>query len=420
MVLFGALALTLIVTVHEAGHFTFARLFGLRVKEFMIGLPGPSLSFKFKGTRFGVTPFLLGGYNLIAGEGGMKENSHLVSAFTYLSKYGTLTDEQARDAETVLGYDLEEALDVLDAWGTVRRVKKKGRYSYKMPQTPDAAEGQPRVVSNVEAHIEAERKLTLNAAPWYKRTIILAGGVIFNLVFAIIVFTIVLLVMGNQVATTTLDTVVDGSPAQAAGLQPGDTLVALQGQPVESWDAFTASMTAYKPGDQITISVDHNGTVSDYKITLADNEGAPMIGISPTAQRQAISFVDAFTTSVGFIGVVAQAIVKLFNPGTFNEVVSQSSSIVGISFEARDFALAGFLPFIYLVAALSVSIGLMNLLPFPPLDGGKIVFDTIERFTHRKVPASVMSGITVAVMALLVLFVIYVTNQDVHRYILGG
>ena len=420
VVLFGALMFSIIVTVHELGHFTAARLFGLRVKEFMLGLPGPNIGFKFKGTKFGVTPFLLGGYALIAGEGNMKENTHLVNAYSYLAKCGTLTAEQARAAEATLGYDLEEALDVLDAWGTIKRYKKRGHYTYKMLQTAQDAEGQPRLVTDAAAHITAERKLTFNAAPWYQRVIILAGGVIFNLVFAIIVFTIVLLIIGNQVPTTTFDSIVEGSPAQAAGLEPGDTIVALQGQPVESWEAFTGSMSAYHPGDEVSISVDHNGTVRQLTVTLADNNGAPMIGVSPTFEKQPMGLGEAFTTSVGFIGVVAQAIVKLFNPATFHEVIDQSASVVGISFEARNFAQAGLLPFIYLAAALSVSIGLMNLLPFPPLDGGKIVVETIERITHRRIPLRVMNTIAVTGMALLVLLFLYVTNQDIHRYILGG
>ena len=420
VIFFGALMLSIIITVHEMGHFTAARLFGLRVKEFMLGLPGPNIGFTFKGTKFGVTPFLLGGYALIAGEGNSKENTHLASAFSYLASRGTLTEDEARDAEAELGYDLEEALDILDAWGTIKRIKKRGRYSYLMLQSETALQGEARNVDNVASHIAAERKLTFNAAPWYKRVIILAAGVITNLLFAIIVFTTVMMIMGNQIPTMTVDSTVEGSPAEQIGLQPGDTIVALEGKPIDTWETFVEDMAAFQPGDGVTISIDHNGTVTDYAITLADNEGRPMIGVTPVLEKEPISFFTALSTSIGFIGVVANAILMLFNPSTFSEVISQSSSIVGISFEARNFAAAGLLPFIYLAAALSISIGLMNLLPFPPLDGGKIVVETIERVTRRKIPVNVMNGVSIAGLALLLMLFVYVTGQDIQRYIING
>ena len=420
VVFFGALLFSIIVAVHEAGHFTAARLFGLRVKEFMIGLPGPNIGFKFKGTKFGVTPFLLGGYALIAGDNSARENTHLVSALSYLAFRGTLTEDEALAAEPELGYDLIEALDILHAWGTVVRVKKKGAYTYRMPETESAAEGDARIIEDVAAHLAAERKLTFNAAPWYKRVIILAAGVIFNLVFAITVFTIVLMVLGTQVPTNTLATIVEGSPAQQIGLQPGDTVIALKGKAVDSWEGFVEEMQTCKPGDRVSLRIDRSGTVKEFSVTLADNEGRPMLGVTPAFAKKPIYFPEAFSNAVGTIGIVAEAILKLFNPATFNEVISQSSSVIGISYEAKNFAEEGFLPFIFLAAALSISIGLMNLLPFPPLDGGRIIVETIERVTRRRIPVTVMNGITVVAVALLILLFIYVTNLDIQRYILGN
>jgi regulator of sigma E protease len=420
VVFFGVLMFSLIVTIHEAGHFTTARLFGLRVKEFMIGLPGPNIGFTFKGTKFGVTPFLLGGYALIAGEGSNRANPHLVSAYSYLAEKGTLREEQVRDAETLLGYDLEEALDVLDAWGTIKRTRKKGECLYQMPVSDEYALGEPRIVANAAAHIAAERKLTFNAAPWYQRIIILAAGVLFNLLFAIIVFTTALVIVGTQVPSMTLQSIVEDSPAAHAGLQAGDTIVALGDTSVESWEAFTRALANHEPGDEVTVAVRRDDAVRDYPVTLAENNGRALLGVMPTSEKIPISLGEALGTSVGFIGMVAGAIVQLFNPATFGDVVSQSASVVGVSFEAKNAAENGFLPFIVLSAALSISIGLMNLLPVPPLDGGKIVVETIERVTRRVIPARVINGITLVALTLLVVLLVFLTNQDIQRYIIGG
>ncbi|MDR2105955.1 MAG: M50 family metallopeptidase [Coriobacteriales bacterium] len=420
VVFFGILMFSLIIIIHEAGHFTAARLFGLRVKEFMLGLPGPNIGFTFKGTKFGVTPILLGGYALIAGEGSSQKNPHLVSAFSYLATKGTLAQEDARAAEGVLGYNLEEALDTLDAWGTIKRVKEKGSCHYLMPATDEAALGAPRAVKDAAAHIAAERKLTLDAAPWYQRVIIFAAGAAFNLLFAIITITIVLMIVGTQVPTTTLASVLEGGPAAHAGIQPGDTLVALDTQPLDSWEALNTQMATHKPGDTITITVERDGTERSHSITLAESEGRAILGVTPTAATAPISFGEALSTSVSFIGLVVEAILKLFNPATFSEVVGQSSSVVGVSFMAKSAAESGFIPFIFMAAALSISIGLMNLLPFPPLDGGRIVVDTIERITRRSIPVRVVNGITVGALGLLIMLFLYVTGQDIQNFIIGG
>jgi regulator of sigma E protease len=479
VVFFGVLMFSLIVVVHEAGHFTAARFFGLRVKEFMIGLPGPNIGFTFKGTKFGITPYLIGGYALIAGEGSSKENPHLAAAYAFLAEHGRLTEDEVRDHERTLGYDLEEALDVLDAWGTVKRVKEKGRYSYlTIPAaTPVAAGavaadsttvvagagvagsatvvagavaadsatvvaapagsraaratgstnaptalGEPHTVSITEAraHIAAERKLTFNSAPWYQRVIILVAGVVFNLLFAITVFTTALMIVGTQVPTTTLAAVVEDSPAARAALQPGDTITATDGKAVDSWEAFQEVLGDKVPGDKLTFTIERGGVLRDYTIALADNNGKAMLGVTTALEKAPVSFVDALSTSVGFIGIVTTAIVQLLNPATFGDVVSQSTSVIGVSFEAKAAAESGFLPFIALAAALSISIGLINLLPLPPLDGGRIVVETIERVTRRRIPVRVINGISVAAMALLIMLFLFVTNQDIQNYIIGG
>jgi regulator of sigma E protease len=229
-----------------------------------------------------------------------------------------------------------------------------------------------------------------------------------------------MMIIGTQVPTTTFAAVVEGSPAAQSGFELGDTILSFQDSPVESWEGFTVMMAAHQPDDIVTIVIDRKGVESSHEVTLADNEGHAFLGISPTFEKAPVSFTEAFGTSIGFIGMVAVAIAQLFNPATFGDVISQSASVIGVSFEAKSAADAGFLPFIVLCAALSISIGLMNLLPLPPLDGGRIVVETIERIVHRRIPLRVVNGVTVVGFGLLIMLFIFVTGQDVQRYILGG
>jgi regulator of sigma E protease len=142
--------------------------------------------------------------------------------------------------------------------------------------------------------------------------------------------------------------------------------------------------------------------------------------VTATVEHVPVDLLEAIGRSFSFIVLVAQMIISLFNPATAGAILGQSSSIVGISVEASAAASMGFLPFITLAAALSISIGLMNLLPLPPLDGGKIVLETIQRLTRRLIPMRVINSVSLFALVLLGMVFIFVTWQDIQRYILAG
>jgi len=421
--------LGIIVFVHEGGHFLAARLMKIRVREFMFGLPGPSIGFTFRQTRYGVTAIPLGGYCLIAGEGGA-ENPHLAKAYAYLAYWGTLTSEEAEKSCEALGFDLVEALDSLVSWMTITMVKPRGEKKQKRYEMNaatidgiDYPQGAPRPVLDIQAaqaHIDAERPHTYAGMPWWRRVVVLLGGSVFNLVFAIIVITSVLMFIGTSTPTTTIETIVEGSPAEQAGLVSGDVLVSVNGKPCPTWTDFIGLIDAYSIGDAIELGYTREGIEHSARINLADNNGRPMLGVTSHIEHGPIAFTEALGISVGLIGLVVEIILQLFNPATFGDTVSQSSSVIGIAVEAERAASTGALPFIVLSAQLSISIGLMNLLPIPPLDGGKIIVETIQKITRRIVPPRVINGISVTALLLLALLFIIVTNQDIHRYFLGG
>ncbi|MCL1880356.1 MAG: M50 family metallopeptidase [Actinomycetia bacterium] len=423
VIFWGLVMFSLIVVVHEAGHYTVARLCGMRVKEFMIGLPGPNIGFKAFGTKFGITPFLLGGYALIAGAQQEEQSPTLARSLGILATSGSVSGAAAAECQSVLGYDFESDLDQLYDWGTIERKRLKGDDCiYSMPADGDFAQGQPRTLSDVDALIEAERRVTYCGAPWFKRVLMLLAGAAFNLIFAIVVFSAALMYMGDTQPADPwrVEQVVAASPAATAGLQAGDQLLALDGQRFNSWNEFSALTATLSPGQEVVVSVLRGGQNQDFLCTLGDKDGKAFLGISPTTKRVPVSFGQAISRSVGFVGIVAGAIAQLFNPATFTTMVGQSSSVIGVSFEARNAASDGFLSFIVLAAALSISIGLMNLLPLPPLDGGKIVLETIQKLTRRALPVRVINIVSVGCLCLIVLLFVVLSGQDIQRYILGG
>ncbi|MDR2035367.1 MAG: site-2 protease family protein, partial [Coriobacteriales bacterium] len=229
VIFWGLVLLTVIVFIHEVGHFLAARACGLRVKEFMIGLPGPKLAFRRKETLYGVTAIPLGGYCLIAGMEKGEEGPEVEKALTFIAYFGEVCEDRAGHASESLGFDLLKGLDTLADWGTVRRYKARGLYHYAIAAATikDIAyrEGQARPISNPREFLAAEKKLTYSAMPWYKRVAILLAGSFSNLVVALVILIVLLLASGKMAPTTVVDAVAENSPAEAAGLVAGDKIV---------------------------------------------------------------------------------------------------------------------------------------------------------------------------------------------------
>lgn len=120
-----------------------------------------------------------------------------------------------------------------------------------------------------------------------------------------------------------------------------------------------------------------------------------------------------------YIGMVCVAIAGLFNPQTAADTVSNSTSIVGIAVLSKSAADQGLVSFIMFIAMLSVSLGLMNLLPIPPLDGGRFVVEIYQRIRRKAVSSKALSTLSMAGMALFLLFFVFMLNQDVQRFIFG-
>jgi len=424
VVFWGLVLLTVIVFIHEVGHYLAARALGMRVKEFMIGLPGPKVFFKRKDTRYGVTAIPLGGYCLIAGMEKGDDGPELEQALSFIAYFGRTSEAEADKASESSGVDLASGLDTLADWGTVRRYKKQGLYHYVISaatiEGTSYDEGQVRKIDDIKGFLAAEKKLTYSSAPWWKRIVMLLGGSVSNLIVAMATLIIVLMIVGSLVYTNVIDTVTEDSPAQAAGLMPGDELVALGDVSISDWEGFGNAVQQHQPGDKVKLSYIRDGEEKVATITMADREGNAFVGVSPQVGRGSVSFLQAAEFSVTYIVSTFGVILQLINPATFSETVEQTSSVIGISILASNAASVGPSTFILLIGFLSVSIGLINLLPIPPLDGGKIIIETIERITKKRIPANVINGISLIGLAAILLLFVVATNADIHRFFLNG
>jgi regulator of sigma E protease len=125
----------------------------------------------------------------------------------------------------------------------------------------------------------------------------------------------------------------------------------------------------------------------------------------------------ALGTSLRWTGLVFAAVAQFFDPKTFSTSITNARSIVGASYEVANAAQDGPLPYAWLFALLSLSLGVVNVVPIPPLDGGKIAVEVIERIARRPLPRRltlVLSGVGTALLLSLIFYLMY---ADILRYV---
>lgn len=442
----GVLTLSVLVFVHELGHFLAARACHVRVTEFFLGMPCSKnihVVSKRTGTKIGVTPILLGGYAAICGMED-SESAYAPMVLSAIHRAGTISCQRL---STELGLDIEvvqEACAQLEQWGSIAPVYldgdgPQGRYypsAYAaMPRDAqgytiydgrafDAShatrQGEPWDPSMGErAFYCAERSHTYAGKGFPKRVFMLVAGVVMNLLlgFALLVF--VYSVIGFDVAidSNVIGSVEESSPAAQAGLRAGDEIVSISDIETDSWtDILAAIQELSETSDEpsFVIAFERDGALDT--VTLSpDDDG--MVGIGIMYEHRRLGVIDAIRVSADYIHQTAYGVIQLLIPSQTMEVLDNSTSIVGISVISAQAAASG--PAVYLTFAslISLSLGLMNLLPIPPLDGGKLLFEVVQLIVRRPVPAKIKNAVSYIGIALFLMLFVYMFQQDIARLI---
>jgi membrane-associated protease RseP (regulator of RpoE activity) len=335
------LALLISVMLHEFGHFLTAKKFHMRVTQFFVGF-GTTLWSFFRGeTEYGIKALPFGGFVKITGMTSIEE------------------------------------IDVAD---------------------------EPRSFRN---------------QPGWQRIIVLAAGSFMHFVLALFLLFVLAIGIGmaqnsNQISALTTcvpanaaalnsDSPCAGagpgtSPAQAAGLKPGDRIILLAGKPVTSFNDLHTVLKTQKAGVPVPIVVVRTGHDVHLTVTLAHipKYDVPFLGMEPvtTYQRQSLGssiafagsqFADTITSSVSAIGKLPAAIPDLFAKDRAKTPAGDVSSVVGVG-DVTGTVVAAAIPWqskvtvvLYLIASLNIFVGLFNLLPLLPLDGGHLAVVIYER-----------------------------------------
>lgn len=247
-----------------------------------------------------------------------------------------------------------------------------------------------------------------------RRMLVVFGGAFFNFILAIVIFVIAYSIMGVPAEKAIVGQVTEGMPAASAGLEAGDTIVSIDGQEVATWSEAVEIISA-TPGATMTYTVERaNGEIVDIAITSTANEqGDTVIGI--VRGTESLTIFGAI--AVGFKETYAMTkliLVALFQMVTGQMAVDLAGPI-GVGQMVGQIADYGFINLLAFVAALSVNLGIINLLPLPALDGSRLVFLAIEGIRRRPVSRKVESTIHFVGFVLLMLLMVAVTYSDIIR-----
>jgi regulator of sigma E protease len=281
-----------------------------------------------------------------------------------------------------------------------------------------------------QADMDAEQRArSFMFQPVLKRIAIVVAGPVANFVLAVIIFACVFALYGKQTMSARVDTVQPGSAAAAAGFQPGDLVVAIDGHAVDSFSDMQRIVST-SAGETLNVTVEHDGLQRVLKATPAlkevkDNFGnvqrigilgitrsmaAEDLKLHPVAPPQAVWMSLQETWSV--IDRTLNYIVGVLSG---REAASQLGGPIRIAQMSGQVASFGFIPLIQLAAVLSVSIGLLNLFPIPLLDGGHLLFYVIEGVRGRPLSERAQEvGFRIGLAIVLMLMIFATFNDIVH------
>ena len=363
------LILSILIFVHEFGHFIMGKAFGVYIYEFALGMGPKVMGFKRKNdpTEYNLRALPIGGFCQMAGEEGEDDKN--------------LRKDQFMCNKSKL-----------------------------------------------------------------QRTLILVAGVVMNFITAIILLFFISLVWGNTEQSSVIGQVEENSPAAEAGIVSGDRVTGLNGYNVSTWDELTIVTNLKNESGEYTYEIEHkDGSKESITLTPAeyivvgndtyriteDNtreeileeldlesgevEVRSLIGISAdsTVKHGFLNAIDyAFTKFKSIISTMFLIIGSLFTGKLGLEALSGPVGMYSIIDEVAALGVANI---IYLAAYLSINLGVINILPFPAFDGGRVLFVIIEAITRKKVNPVVEGWFHTIGFILLMILMLYITFQDVLR-----
>lgn len=363
--LVGLFGLGFTIAFHEFGHFIFCKIFSVRTPSFSIGFGPKLIKRKIGETEFSLSAIPVGGYVEIAGSAEMGQ--------------GDQKDAHSNDA-----------------------------YSFA-------------------------------SKPYYQKLLILLGGISFNLFFAYFALSLLFLLGAPKSdmlypinASPVIERIEPGSPAEKAGLAVGDTIIESDGQSVTS-DTLISHLRNLqsKPGQSAHIAVQRphltegkagEPTRHEFDITLGSQtvfgKNVGSLGIKLATQNMpGLSLVESIRQGINLTNTYISTTLSAFKYMFSKRDVSQAGGPIAIISATMKGACQGFKIFMLLLAIISINLAIFNLIPVPILDGGQLLFYTIEAIVRRPLPIKVKEYIHIASWAAFMVLLVFLSAKDIWHLV---
>ena len=357
LLIFGA-----VIAIHEFGHFAMAKLCGVQVNEFSIGM-GPALIKTYrKGTQYTLRLLPVGGFVALEGE--------------------------------------------------------------ESPESTQAEGGNEDAAPAIPPEVLAQRTgKPLNEAAVWQRMLVMAAGAVMNFVLGFVVLLLLISLRSEPITSKVIYAVEDNALCGQTGLQAGDEIVAVNGRhcfvandmlyELMRTESYRAVFTVRRDGKLVELPDVQFDTWQDAQGQTHMTLGFTVYGLKKTPKNV---LKEAANSVIYYGRIIYTSLADLLRG---RESINDLSGPVGIVTAIGQAASYGWEDVFELLALITINLGVLNLLPFPALDGGKIVFLLIEAVTGHAVPEKIQGSLTVAAFALLFGLMLFATYNDIVRLVTG-
>lgn len=241
------------------------------------------------------------------------------------------------------------------------------------------------------------------------KILVLAAGAAMNVLIAVVVMSGIMFVTGE--ATNVINKVVKDSPAAAAGIEHGDRIVDAGGKKIGNWYDFHESMRGQKKPFKLT--VERKGERKTFSVTPKEEKGRYVIGVSAVMEKNLFKSVARGAKSTWIL--TGRMYAGLKDLVTGKVAVKEVTGPVGMIGLVHQTTSRGLTPFFYLLVFISLNLAIFNLLPFPALDGGRIIFVIIRMVTGKAITDRQENMVHGAGMILLLTLMVFATWNDLVR-----
>lgn len=407
---------SVIVIIHEFGHYYFAKKAGILVREFAIGM-GPKIFQVRKGeTVYTLRLLPIGGYVRMAGhdedEQEIKPGMMITIELDKENIVQKLNFDEHLIIENSVPFQIEEA-DLhrsMTLSGYFVNSEEKVNLTVSKQATIIESDGTEVVVAPIERQF--------NSASLWNRIKTNAAGPMNNFILSIIIFIIVGFMQGGVPSNDpVIGQVSDQSAAHEAGLQTSDKIISIDGVDIHSWDEMT-SIVRSSADKTLSMTIQRNGDTKNVSITPKSVEGQNrskigQLGVTRTLDNSILSILGyGFTQTITVVVMVLSALGSIFTKG-FN--LNQLGGPVAIYSLTSQVAKNGLIDLLSFMGMISANLGVMNLLPIPALDGGKLVLNFIEGIRKKPLDPEKEGYLTIAGAIFLFALMLLVTWNDIMK-----